>query len=155
LPTAQGRSDHSDCGHRLSLGELPDGKPSAGADGHITRPISDRDLVERLDLILRAQRAEAKLLQATRSLQQMMTQSLARDATERCRNQQLLAESHERFLHVVRATNDSVWDWDLVSNEVRWGDGFESVFGHPVNEIDPDSGFWYEHIHPDDRERGL
>jgi PAS domain S-box-containing protein len=227
-------------------GEAPDGEPSGGADGHITRPISDGELIERLELILRAQRAEAKLRQATHSLQQVMTQSpdvictinvagefvemsaaaerilgyrreellgrcsfdfivpedraksraeaeaimtgretrgfenryrhrdgsivhihwsaswsaadqtlfcVARDVTERCRNQQLLAESHERFLHVVRATNDSVWDWDLVANEVRWGDGFESVFGHPVNEIDPESCFWYQHIHPDERER--
>src|SRR5689334_14035755 len=42
-------------------GEAAEGEPEGGADAHITRPISGGELAGRLDLILRAQRAEAQL----------------------------------------------------------------------------------------------
>ena len=76
-----------------------------------------------------------------------------RDITDRKKTEQILTESRERFLQVIRTTNHAVWDWDLATDEIRWGEGFENVFGHPASEIDPGARFWYDHIHPEDRER--
>ncbi len=65
-----------------------------------------------------------------------------------------LLESEERFRLLAQATNDAVWDWDLVSETVWWSEGFEAHFGHWAP---PGIGFdsWTHRIHPDDRERVL
>jgi two-component system sensor histidine kinase UhpB len=51
------------------------------------------------------------------------------------------------------ATNDAVWDWDLVTDAVWWGTGFETVFWYEPGELEPRSEMWRTLIHPDDRER--
>lgn len=68
-------------------------------------------------------------------------------------DQQALRESEARLQLVTRATNDAVWDWDLVTNALWWGHGFESLFGYTLEEIEPGIESWYNRIHPEDRER--
>lgn len=63
-----------------------------------------------------------------------------------------LSESEERFRLVSKATNDAIWDWDLVSNNVWWSDSFFKMFGFENTET-TDVDFWFEKIHPDDRQR--
>jgi two-component system sensor histidine kinase UhpB len=67
--------------------------------------------------------------------------------------EQALGESEERLQLVTRATNDAVWDWDLVTNAVWWGRGFESLFWYTRDEIEPGIESWYNRLHPDDAER--
>jgi PAS domain S-box-containing protein len=76
-----------------------------------------------------------------------------RDSTEKKRSRDLLAESHERFLNLVRATNHAMWDWDLKREEMWWAVGFENRLGYDMAKIDPKARFWYENIHPEERER--
>ncbi len=63
---------------------------------------------------------------------------------------QLLSDSEERFRLVARATNDAIWDWDLVNNRLWFSDTFYHKFGY-----DKTSGFsrqlWLENIHPTDQ----
>ena len=75
-------------------------------------------------------------------------------SVERMRNLEKLRESIERFNMVVKATNDAIWDWDLISNEVFLvGDAYQQLFGYDiVNAISPQD-FWESIIHPDDRRR--
>jgi two-component system sensor histidine kinase UhpB len=54
---------------------------------------------------------------------------------------------------VTRATNDAVWDWDLVTNALWWGRGFETLFGYSRDEIEPGAESWKTRIHPDDSDR--
>lgn len=78
---------------------------------------------------------------------------LAVDVTERRRAEQALRESQERLQLVARATNDAVWDWDLVTDDLWWGEGFLKMFGYAPEEIEPSVESWYSRLHPDDRER--
>ena len=78
---------------------------------------------------------------------------ITRDVTKRKRAEQALRESQERLQLVARATNDAVWDWDLVTDEIWWGDGFPKMFGYAPEEIEQSVESWYSHLHPDDRER--
>jgi PAS domain S-box-containing protein len=78
---------------------------------------------------------------------------ITRDVTKRKRAEQALRESQERLQLVARATNDAVWDWDLVTDEIWWGDGFPKMFGYAPEEIEQSVESWYSRIHPDDRER--
>lgn len=61
----------------------------------------------------------------------------------------------ERFGFVLKATQDAVWDWDLVNNIAWYSDGLEIIFGHNYKKIHDGVKFWYDTIHPDDRQRVL
>ncbi len=73
---------------------------------------------------------------------------------ERKRNVEKLRESNERFNTVVKATNDAIWDWDLLTNEVFFvGDTYKQLFGYDiVNAISPQD-LWENCLHPDDKNR--
>src|SRR5579859_1905103 len=44
---------------------------------------------------------------------------VSRDITRRKRVEETLRENEDRFRLVVQATNDAVWDWDLLTNLFR------------------------------------
>jgi PAS domain-containing protein len=60
--------------------------------------------------------------------------AIALDVTERKRTEAALRESEERFEIVARATNDAIWDWDLVTNVVWRNEGCQT-FGYTAEEI--------------------
>lgn len=66
---------------------------------------------------------------------------------------QELGASEERFRLVSMATNDVVWDWNLVSNEIWWSDTLKSMLGYDAGELGEGVSGWFEKIHPQDRER--
>jgi diguanylate cyclase (GGDEF)-like protein/PAS domain S-box-containing protein len=57
----------------------------------------------------------------------------------------------ERYRLAARATNDLLWDWDLLTNEVRWNEALEERFGYAVEALGTDSDWWLSRVHPDDR----
>ena len=91
---------------------------------------------------------------ATRELDTIKTvASLAGIAIERKQAEAALLGNVERFQMVARATNDAIWDWDLVTNAVWWGEGYQTLFGYRAEEIKPGFESWHDPIHPEDRER--
>lgn len=75
------------------------------------------------------------------------------DITERRRAEEELKKSEERFQLVARATNDAVYDWDLLTNEFWWNASFFKMFGYRAEEIEPTVESWTSRIHPDDSHR--
>ncbi len=75
-----------------------------------------------------------------------------RDITDRRRERVALQESEERFRLLSRATNDAIWDWDLVSGTLWWNEGFETLFGFSRAELEVGIESWTNRIHPEDRE---
>lgn len=75
---------------------------------------------------------------------------IARDMTERLRSEERLRASHERFEMVSRATNDVVWDWNLVTNQIWWNDNFQKLFGYAPQEVGAYAESWTSRIHPED-----
>ena len=69
-------------------------------------------------------------------------------------SEEALKISNERFLLVAKATNDAVWDWDMVSDKIWGNETFCKIF-----EINTSEEFTFEkfitRIHPDDRENLL
>lgn len=78
---------------------------------------------------------------------------VSRDITRRKRVEETLRENEDRFRLVVQATNDAVWDWDLLTNLFWWNEGLTTLFGYGRDEAGPDATWWTEHIHPEDQER--
>ena len=76
-----------------------------------------------------------------------------RDVTQRRTVEQELRQSEERLRLVARATSDAVWDWNVGTDVVWVGEGFQTLFGtradEPLRAVDA----WAERVHPDDRER--
>ena len=113
-------------------------------DNRSARPFTDQD-----ESVLVRLAAQAAI--AIRNAQILAAEQLARGTAERL--VRALRESQERFQFVARATNDAVWDWDLVSEAVWWNEGAQTLFGYPPQQIGPDRAWWCEMIHPEDRER--
>ena len=62
-------------------------------------------------------------------------------------------ETHERYRLALKATNDAVWDWDLLANHVLWNEALEHSYGHPLAGMDTSGDWWIAQIHPEDRGR--
>jgi two-component system, chemotaxis family, CheB/CheR fusion protein len=64
-----------------------------------------------------------------------------------------LTASEERFRLVSMATNDVVWDWDLVKNEIWWSDTLEGMLGYPASQLAKGLNGWFHQVYPEDQER--
>lgn len=62
-----------------------------------------------------------------------------------------LKSSEQRFQLLSKASSDAIWDWDLKSGVVWWGEGYEVLFGFSRDEIKPTIESWTDCIHTDDR----
>ena len=80
--------------------------------------------------------------------------AIVRDATDRKRAEEDLRESEERYRLIARATNEAIWDSDLLVDRQTWGGAFETMFGYPL-QIETNGAWWEERVHPEDRERVL
>ncbi|WP_257449251.1 sensor histidine kinase [Archangium lipolyticum] len=72
-----------------------------------------------------------------------------RQANERLR------QSETRYRLATEAISDAVWDWDLLTDGLSWGPGVEKLFGHTREQLGGHISGWYDHIHPEDRERAV
>jgi PAS domain S-box-containing protein len=78
---------------------------------------------------------------------------VVRDISEHKRTADILRDTEERYRMVARATNDVIWDWDLVHDEILWNEAIQTVFHYAPERMMTDGDWWKERIHPDDRER--
>ncbi|WP_437648710.1 ATP-binding protein [Sorangium sp. So ce362] len=75
------------------------------------------------------------------------------DMTVRRAAEDALRTSEERMRLVVRATSDAFWDWDLSSGRVTGSERMRSFYGTGGADIEEDAAWWFERVHPDDRDR--
>jgi two-component system sensor histidine kinase UhpB len=80
---------------------------------------------------------------------------ISRDITAQKEIAESLRISNERFNIVSKATNDAIWDWNLITDEMLWNKAVIHLFGYKDNEIGKTTEWWYNKIHPEDRERVL
>jgi len=59
-----------------------------------------------------------------------------------------------RYRLAVQATNDAVWDYDMVAGTIDWSDNSGGIFGASDDPLGRTTiGWWEERIHPGDRRR--
>ncbi|OOG75423.1 PAS domain S-box protein [Flavobacterium sp. A45] len=75
-----------------------------------------------------------------------------KDITLRKESDIRLLQSNERFEKVAEATNDAIWDWNILENTLYWGAGLKNLFGYEFEKTTPTLETWTNHIHPEDRE---
>jgi PAS domain S-box-containing protein len=77
-----------------------------------------------------------------------------RDVSAQARAEEQLQRDHDRFQLAARATQDVIWDWDLVAGKVTWAGGTGSFFGRRLDRVghvasDP-YRLWADRVHPED-----
>jgi PAS domain S-box-containing protein len=62
-------------------------------------------------------------------------------------------EDSDKFLLAAKLSFDVIWDWNLQTNEVFLGDGFEELFGYVIKNNRANMiTDWVNNLHPDDKE---
>ena len=95
-----------------------------GADGYLTQPVDEEELIATVRALLRIRRVEGAL-----------------------------KASEERFRLAARATSDVLWDWDLATGALRWSDAATTLFRRAESAVQPSAAWWFAQLHPDDRPR--
>lgn len=64
-----------------------------------------------------------------------------------------LKESNIRYEYVNKATSEAIWDWNIITGKVYYGEGIFKLFGLDIQELSNDINIWGKNIHPEDHER--
>lgn len=77
-----------------------------------------------------------------------------RDISERKIAEENLRQSNERFEKVTLATNDAIWDWDIVNKTYYRSKGIEQLFGKSAAGLFPERDMWSRnYYHLGDRDK--
>lgn len=75
----------------------------------------------------------------------------SRDITRSVQQEQELMLTNERYRLAALATNDAIYDWDIQTETIMWGEGIFSLFGHAWSGQEAKLDAWIQCIHPEDR----
>jgi diguanylate cyclase (GGDEF)-like protein/PAS domain S-box-containing protein len=64
-----------------------------------------------------------------------------------------LRRSEERYAVAVRATNDGIWDWDLLAASMHVSERWKTLLGYDDEFASDRPDAWFDLVHPDDVER--
>ena len=73
---------------------------------------------------------------------------------QRKKNSQLLKQTNERYDIISKATNDIIWDWDMLTNKVTWtGQGLKKYLPINTPAAEAPDNFWVTGLHPGERNK--
>ncbi|HEV7350170.1 PAS domain S-box protein [Telluribacter sp.] len=76
-----------------------------------------------------------------------------RDITERKVQEEQLRILLYRYETVAEATNEAIWDLDLLTNSLVWNRGIGRIFGYGSEHQETMLAWWEERVHPEDKDR--
>lgn len=68
----------------------------------------------------------------------------------------LMAKSNDtihRYEAVTSATNDAIWDFDIKTGKSTYNQKLMDIFGYSSNELENNTDWWENNIHPTDKEK--
>ncbi|MBT8318334.1 MAG: PAS domain S-box protein [Lutibacter sp.] len=71
------------------------------------------------------------------------------DITEKYATEKQLKESEERFNLAMNASNDGLFDWNLITNEIYYSPGWKKMLGYEDHEIPNDFSIWEKITDPE------
>lgn len=78
---------------------------------------------------------------------------VGRDITQDRIIQEALQKSQERLQLALEAAEVGIWDWNMVTGEAYFSDGWAQMLGYQPDEIAPSFEAWQALIHPQDQPR--
>jgi two-component system cell cycle sensor histidine kinase/response regulator CckA len=61
--------------------------------------------------------------------------------------------NEERYRLLSESVGDFIWDWDLLTDRIEWVGGWRGFAGYGRDQLGDSAAWWYERLHPDERER--
>lgn len=77
---------------------------------------------------------------------------LVADITDRKRTEEALRENEDRLRMAITSAQLGIWDWNLVTDELKWDVACKAMFGLPP-EAESNIQVFFEALHPEDRDR--
>lgn len=74
---------------------------------------------------------------------------------ERHEQEQQLVESEQRYDYALKAANDGLWDWDVVSDAVFYSSRWKEMLGYEDDELNNHISTWASLVDADGREKTL
>ena len=102
------------------------------ADGYITRPIANRELLARVE-------SYARIIRLSKSLAQQRTKELS--------------ESEQRLNLALMSGNMGMWELDVVKKLSVWNEKQFELLGMTATKEWIPSDLFFSHVHPDDKDR--
>ena len=81
---------------------------------------------------------------------QQRDETLMEEIQSRERITQALKISQERYALAAKGSNDGIWDWNLVENQVHYSSRWKSLLGYEDAEISSSPQEWLDRIHHED-----
>lgn len=81
------------------------------------------------------------------------TACFSRNITAMRKSAEEIRLQNERFEMVTKATNDIIWDWDLLTDKFWWSDNYFTHFGYDRDTTPEDFRSWDDRVHPEDKEK--
>ncbi|HYU52809.1 MAG TPA: PAS domain S-box protein, partial [Gemmatimonadaceae bacterium] len=146
-------------GYTEWVGFHEDGRPYSALEWPLARTVITKEPVRGEEIRIRrgdgtdgfVRMSSAPVLDDQRNV--VAAVGIVVDVSDQRKAERAMHATDERYRFVARATNDVIWDWDLKTNALVWNDSVETVFGHKQNKIYPEIQWWYDHLHPEDRDR--
>lgn len=64
-----------------------------------------------------------------------------------------IEEAHECYRVAIKMSSDTIWHWDVHTNQVQWNESLEDIYGHALTAVDSSCEWRIAHVHPDERAR--
>jgi PAS domain S-box-containing protein len=75
------------------------------------------------------------------------------DITRRKQIEDALRRSNERYDLAIRGSNDGLWDWERITDQVYFSPRWKEIIGYRDHELPNHIEEWTSRIHPDDYDR--
>jgi PAS domain S-box-containing protein len=77
---------------------------------------------------------------------------ISEDVQDRKEAESARRDVEERYRLAVMATNDAVWDCDLIADTIDWNDNAAAILGSNIAPLGRTKGSWWtDRVHPDDK----
>ncbi|MDP1810681.1 MAG: PAS domain-containing protein [Sediminibacterium sp.] len=77
----------------------------------------------------------------------------SKNITKRKKLENAVRLSNELYENISRATSDTIWDWDIAKDKIKYNSSMYKMFGYTATTFDNISDSWEDKIHPDDYRR--
>jgi PAS domain S-box-containing protein len=114
-----------------------------GADDYLIKPCNIDELLFRISRCFEKHGFLEQL--------QIKNQKLEKEIMKRQQSEEALRQSEKRFRLALDATSDGVWDRNLVTGEVYYGENWARILGFTLDEIKHQNLTWEKLLHPQDK----